>query len=138
MRAGRPTGTSASTLVRVAASALRSALGGLALLPDLVCGRRVATARPRRRRAGGGAIILSAMRARHAVEVERRRLVGHLGVVDDLEQQVAELALEPVPVLARDRVGDLVGLLDRVGGDRGEGLLDVPRAAALAGRAAAA
>src|SRR3546814_19198466 len=35
-------------------------------------------------------------------------------------------------VVAVDRVGDLVGLLDRVRGDRGEGLFDVPRAAVLA------
>src|SRR3546814_4928072 len=35
-------------------------------------------------------------------------------------------------VVAVDRVGDLVGLLDGVRGDGGEGLFDVPRAAVLA------
>src|SRR3546814_8180845 len=35
-------------------------------------------------------------------------------------------------VVAVDRVGDLVGFLDRVRGDGGEGLFDVPRAAVLA------
>ena len=65
------------------------------------------------------------------VEVEEAPLLGHLRVVDHLQQQVADLALQVGPVLALDRVRDLVGLLDRVGGDAGEGLLDVPRAAAL-------
>src|SRR3546814_3479179 len=44
----------------------------------------------------------------------------------------AQLVLQRRQVVAVDRVGDLVGLLDRVRGDGGEGLFDVPRAAVLA------
>ncbi len=47
---------------------------------------------------------------------------------DDLEQEIAELVLEIVHVAARDRLGDLVGLFDGVGRDRGEVLLDIPGA----------
>ena len=70
-------------------------------------------------------------RVRHRLEVEAARLGAHLGMVDDLQQQITELARQGGPVLALDRVGDLVGFLDRVGGDGGEGLLDVPGAATL-------
>ena len=68
-------------------------------------------------------------------EGERAALLGHARVIDDLQQQIAELVLQVGEVAARDRVGDLVGLLDGVGRDRREGLLEVPGAAA-AGRAA--
>ena len=64
----------------------------------------------------------------HVGEAEQRLLRRHLRVVDDLEQEIAELILEPADVLARDRVGDLVSFLDGVGGDRCEALLHVPRA----------
>ena len=56
----------------------------------------------------------------------------HLGVIDDLQQQVAEFLLERRHVVALDGVGDLVGFLDRVRRDGPEGLVDVPRAAVLA------
>ena len=69
---------------------------------------------------------------RHVVEAEGAGLLGHVGVEDDLQQQVAEFFLERRHVVALDGVGDLVGLLDRVGRDGREGLLDVPRAAVLA------
>ena len=49
----------------------------------------------------------------------------------DLEQQVAEFVAQPRRLAALDRVGDLVGLLDRVRRDAGEILREVPRAAAL-------
>ena len=65
------------------------------------------------------------------IEIEAALLGAHLGVVDHLQQQVAELAGQGRPILALDRVGDLVGLLDRVGRDGGEALLDVPGAAML-------
>ena len=50
---------------------------------------------------------------------------------NDLEQEVAELVAQILGVAALDRIGDLVGLLDRIGGDGGEALLEVPRAAAF-------
>ena len=43
--------------------------------------------------------------------------------------QIAEFLAQIVQVVARDRVGNLVGLLDRIGGDRREALLDIPGAA---------
>jgi hypothetical protein len=43
-----------------------------------------------------------------------------------LQEQVAELLAEIIVILALDGVGDLVGLLDRIGLDRIEILLDVP------------
>ncbi|MNI91498.1 hypothetical protein D3C73_1491710 [compost metagenome] len=47
---------------------------------------------------------------------------------DHLQQQVAELLAEIVHVVAFDRVGDLIGLLDRIGLDRREILLQIPGA----------
>ena len=47
----------------------------------------------------------------------------------DLEQKVAELVLEVEKIAARDRLGDLIGFLDRIGRDGREILLEVPRAA---------
>ena len=69
-------------------------------------------------------------------EGERAGLLGHARVIDDLQQEIAELVLEVGEIAARDRVGDLVGLLDRVGRDRRERLLEVPRAAGAGRRAA--
>lgn len=64
------------------------------------------------------------------VEGEQPLFLGHAGVEDGLEQQVAELGLQLVHIAALDGVGDLIGLLQRIGGDGGEGLLNVPRTAA--------
>ena len=69
-------------------------------------------------------------------ESEFAGLLRHLRVIDDLQQQVAELLAQIVQVAARDRVGDLVGFLDRVGRDGRKVLLDVPGAAGLRRRAA--
>ena len=49
---------------------------------------------------------------------------------DDLELKIAELIGETVHVVARDCVGDFIGFLDRIGGDRLERLHRVPFAAA--------
>ena len=59
-------------------------------------------------------------------ERERALLLGDAGVIDHLQQQVAEFLAEVVEIVARDRVRHLIGFLDRVGCDRLEGLLDVP------------
>ena len=48
----------------------------------------------------------------HVAEGERAVLLGHAGVEDDLEQEIAELVAQVGEVAARDRVGDLVGFLD--------------------------
>ena len=51
-----------------------------------------------------------------------------------LQQKVAEFVPEIVEIAARDGIGDLIGLLDGVGGDGREILFQIPRTAA-AGRA---
>ena len=61
---------------------------------------------------------------------ELAALVRDLGVEDDLEEEVAELAGELLEVAGVDRRRGLVRLFDEVGADVGEGLLAVPRAAA--------
>ena len=67
----------------------------------------------------------------HLVEVEQPGLLGHLGVIDHLEQEVPQLVPEVVEIAPRDRIGDLVGFLDRVRRDAREVLLEVPRTAAI-------
>jgi hypothetical protein len=68
------------------------------------------------------------------VEAERAFFLGHARVIDDLQQQIAELATQLGARAGRDSLGDFLGFLDGVRRDRLEGLLEVPRAAA-AGRA---
>ncbi len=63
----------------------------------------------------------------HAAEIERALLLRHAGMEHDLQQQVAEFLAQIAEVAARDRVGDLVGFLERVGRDGREILLQVPR-----------
>ncbi len=62
-------------------------------------------------------------------EGEFAGLLSHLRMVDDLQQEVAELVAQIVEIAARNRVRHLVGLLDRVGRDGRKILLDVPWAA---------
>ena len=71
------------------------------------------------------------MRVDHVVEREMAGFLGHLRVEHDLELQIAELVGERVHVVAGDRVGDLIGFLDRVGGDGREILLAIPFAAGV-------
>ena len=74
---------------------------------------------------------LVADRPRDVVEREMAGFLRHARVEYDLEQQIAELAVQLVHVSARDSVGDLVRFLDRVRCDRFERLRDIPVAAAL-------
>ncbi len=93
------------------------------------------------RRRGGDLGVAKDMRvaANHLVgdrggdvgKIEQPRLLGQARVKHHLKQQVAELVLQCRHVAARDRVGDLVSLLDRIGCDGREILLAVPRAAAF-------
>src|ERR1700678_871110 len=64
-----------------------------------------------------------------AAEIKQARLFRHARVKDDLQQEVAKLLAQIFGPCALDRVGHFVGLFDGERGDRGEGLLDVPRAA---------
>src|ERR1700733_6986539 len=59
-------------------------------------------------------------------EIKQARLFGHACVKDDLQQEVAEFLAQIFGCAALN----CVGLFDREGRDRGEGLLNVPRAAA--------
>ncbi|OIQ67200.1 hypothetical protein GALL_512250 [mine drainage metagenome] len=70
-------------------------------------------------------------RAHHIVEGEKTCILRHLRVKHALEQKIAQLALQLAPRLPLDGVGDLIGFLDRIGCDGGEGLLDIPRAAGV-------
>src|SRR5690606_8387992 len=56
-------------------------------------------------------------------------LLRHARMIDDLQQQIAELFLEIGPVAALDGIGDLVRFLDRVRRDALESLFEIPRAA---------
>jgi len=72
-----------------------------------------------------------------AQRVERVRApVGEdVGAEDDQEQGVAQFLGDVVHAVGRDRVEDLVRLLDQVGRQGGERLLLVPRAAGFAAQA---
>ena len=72
-----------------------------------------------------------------AAEIKQARLFRHAGVKDDLQQKVAKLLAQIFRFPTLNRVGDLVGLFNGEWRDRGEGLLDVPRAAAIGSRSAA-
>lgn len=72
---------------------------------------------------------LAGDRLDHIAERERVLLLSHPGVIDHLQQQVAEFLAQIVEIAARDRIRNLIGLLDRVGRDGLEILHEVPRAA---------
>ena len=59
-------------------------------------------------------------------EVEVPAFARQMGMKHHLKQQISQLVAERGEVFARDRVGDLVGLLDGAGGDRLERLRAVP------------
>src|SRR5262245_66475336 len=63
-------------------------------------------------------------------EVEGALLLRHAGVEYDLEQEVAQFVTQVVEVAPHNGVGNLVRLLDGVGGDGREALLEVPRTTA--------
>ena len=67
--------------------------------------------------------------ARDIGKIEAALLLRHAGVIDHLEQQVAQLVGQAGEVAPRDGVRHLVGLLDREGRDAVEILCRVPRAA---------
>ena len=49
----------------------------------------------------------------HGAEIERARFLGHAGMKDDLEQEIAQLLLEVGEVVAGDCVRDFVRLFER-------------------------
>jgi hypothetical protein len=52
--------------------------------------------------------------------------LGHASVKHHLEQKIAEFVLEVSEIATRDRIGDFVGFLDRIGRDARKILLEVP------------
>jgi hypothetical protein len=69
----------------------------------------------------------------YVAEFKRALLLGHPGVEDDLEQEIAKLIAELIEVVVLDRIGDLVGFLERIWRDGPKGLFEVPGAAAAGG-----
>jgi branched-chain amino acid aminotransferase len=67
--------------------------------------------------------------ARNVGKAEQAGLFGHAGMEHHLEQQVAQFGGQGREVAARDGVGDLIGLLDRIGRDGLEALRLIPRTA---------
>jgi hypothetical protein len=74
---------------------------------------------------------LVGQRGGHVVEVEGALLLGHAGVEHDLEEEVAQFLAQRAKIAAGNRVGHLVGFLDRVRRDGREVLLHVPGASGL-------
>src|SRR3954452_2025838 len=66
----------------------------------------------------------------YVLEREMAGLLGHLRVEDDLKLEIAELVGKRRHVVAGNGVRDLIGFLDRIGGDGGERLDGIPFAAA--------
>ena len=52
-------------------------------------------------------------------------------MIDDLQQEIAELVLERVEIAASDRVGHFIRFLDRVWRDRRARLVTISRAAGI-------
>ena len=46
---------------------------------------------------------------------------------NDLQKQIAQFVLQTSQVVAHDRIGNLIGFLERIGRDGAEILLKVPR-----------
>ena len=64
----------------------------------------------------------------HVAEGECVLLLGHAGVKHHLQQEIAQFVSQIIEVAARDRIGDLVGLLDGVGRNGREILFEIPGA----------
>ena len=69
--------------------------------------------------------------AHDVLKVKMPRLLRHLRMEHGLKQQIAQFTFELLPGAPVDGVGNFIGFLDRVGGDRGEILLNIPRAPCL-------
>ena len=69
------------------------------------------------------------MAATTLVKPERPGFLGHARVIDHLKQKIAQLVLQRRHIPPGNGIGHLMGFFDGVGGDGGEGLHLVPRAA---------
>ena len=60
-------------------------------------------------------------------KIERALLLRHASMENDLQKQIAQLVLQISQIVARDRIGNFIGFLERIGRNRAEVLLEVPR-----------
>ena len=67
----------------------------------------------------------------HRVELEAPFFLCQLAVIDDLKQQIAQLAWQVIEVAAFDGIGHFVGFFQGMRHDAGVILLQIPRAAML-------
>ena len=65
----------------------------------------------------------------HIAEREGPLFLGHAGMENHLEQQIAQFVLQIREIAALDGVHDLIGFLEGVGRNRREILLQIPGAA---------
>ena len=61
------------------------------------------------------------------IEAEQPRFFGNPGVIDDLQQQIAQFISQGSHILLFNRISHFIGFFDRVGGDGLECLFDIPR-----------
>jgi len=62
----------------------------------------------------------------HVCQLKMAHFPRYLGIKQDLQQQISQLILQPLPVFALNGVQHLIGLFQRVTADGIEGLLTVP------------
>ena len=124
----RDAGEGARSFLSRALACLLRALLALDALPQVLDGLGGETARfPEHMRMAADKLLGD--RLDHVAEIEGALLLRHAGVEHDLQQEVAQFVAQIVEIAAGDGVGDLVGLLDRVGRDGREILLQIPRTA---------
>ena len=70
-------------------------------------------------------------RGDHRGKAEMPGLGPDLGVIDGLQQQIAQFALQVAPVLPFNGIRHFMGFFDRIAGNRGKVLHQIPGAAAV-------
>src|SRR5215813_901078 len=65
----------------------------------------------------------------YIINCECPLLLRHLGIKEDLQQEIAQFAAQFIPVAFVDRLENFIGFFQRVRFDGVEGLLAIPRAA---------
>ena len=128
-RAGRPARRRAGWPAGGAALAARSS--ALIVSQARVCSADVAMARRSPNTCGWRRTILSLIASATAAKSNAPCSSAMRAWNTTCSSRSPSSSLRSAEVAALDGVGDLVGLLDRVGRDGGEGLLQVPRAAAV-------
>ena len=65
----------------------------------------------------------------HGLKSKQPIFLSNGGVINSLQQQVPQFTFEIIHISSVNRIRDLIGFLYGIGGNGGEGLLDVPRTA---------